>query len=268
MKGFVYKRKISSRYIDYWKKEKLDKYFLPINKEIEYDDPYFNIKKQKSISFPADIRDLVNLHKLIRKRKAFTVLEFGIGFSSIIIADALQKNKNEFEKFKDRTKIRKNNLFEVHSIDSDRFWINKTKKHFPRELRKIFHPQYSTTEISKFDGRICHMFKKLPNIIPDFIYVDGPAAYDVKGSINGISFSNIERTVMNGDLLSIEPYFTPGTYILIDGRTNSARFLKNNFQRKYIYRHNKINDTHSFELDESPLGVHNRRIMRYCGLFK
>ena len=68
MKGFTYKRKISSKYTDYWKKEKLDKYFLPVNREIEY-EPYFNIKKQKSISFPADIRDLVNLHKTILKRK-------------------------------------------------------------------------------------------------------------------------------------------------------------------------------------------------------
>ena len=36
----------------------------------------------------------------------------------------------------------------------------------------------------------------------DFIYVDGPATHDVKGKINGVSFSNVERTVMNGDLLT------------------------------------------------------------------
>ena len=90
----------------------------------------------------------------------------------------------------------------------------------------------------------------------------------MKGKINGVSFSNVERTVMNGDLLTIEPYFTPGTYILIDGRTNSARFLKNNFQRNYKYKHNLRNDTHSFELKESPLGIYNKRILQYCGLLK
>ena len=73
--------------------------------------PYFNVKKHK-IPFYPDVVDLVNLHKLIRKRKVFTVLEFGVGFSSLIISDALQKNKNDFEKLKIKPKIRKENMFE------------------------------------------------------------------------------------------------------------------------------------------------------------
>ena len=108
----------------------------------------------------------------------------------------------------------------------------------------------------------------MPNIIPDFIYVDGPAAYDVKGKIRGIAFNKMERTVMNGDLLSIEPFFTPGTFILIDGRTNMARFLRNNFQRSYRYFHNVNNDTHEFELIEPVLGIYNKRMLDYCKLIK
>ena len=267
MEQFKYEKRLSDIYLKYWKKEKLDKYFLPINKKISY-DPYFAVTKQTTIQFPPEIKDLVNLHKLIRKRKVFTVLEFGIGFSSIVIADALLKNKNDFERLRDKPKIRKNNTFEIHSVDADRFWINKIKKQFPVKLKNSFHVHYSQLEMSKIDGRICHLFKDLPNVIPDFIYVDGPATYDVKGKMNGVSFSNVERTVMNGDLLTIEPYFTPGTYILVDGRTNTARFLKNNFQRNYKYKHNFRNDTHSFELKEPPLGIYNKRMLRYCGLLK
>jgi hypothetical protein len=159
----------------------------------------------------------------------FTVLEFGVVYSLLIIADALLKNKNDFEKLKIKPGIRKENIFELHSLDANKFWINKFVKQIPKEFRKTIHVQYSSVSISEFNKRIYHFFNKLPNIIPDFIYVDGPAAYDVKGKIRGISFNKIERTVMNGDLLSIEPFFTPVIFILIDGRTNMARFLKNNF---------------------------------------
>lgn len=267
MESYSYVEKIPKHFFKYWKKEKLDKYFIPVSKKINY-SPFFNVKKQKDISFPPVIIDLVNLHKLIRKRKVFTILEFGIGYSSIIMADALLKNKNDYEKLKTKPKIRKENMFELHSLDASKFWMNKFQKKIPSKFRKIIKLHYSSAEISEFNGRICHFFKKLPNIIPDFIYVDGPAAYDVKGEIRGISFDKMERTVMNGDLLSIEPFFTPRTFILIDGRTNSARFLKNNFQRQYKYKHNVKNDTHEFELIESPLGIYNKRILDYCQLDK
>ena len=215
-----------------------------------------------------EVIDLVNLHKLIRKRKVFTVLEFGVGYSSLVIADALLKNKNDYEKLKIKPEIRKENMFELHSVDPSKFWIDKFVKQIPKEFTKIIHVQYSSVNISEFNKRICHFFNKLPNIIPDFIYVDGPAAYDVKGKIRGIAFNKMERTVMNGDLLSIEPFFTPGTFILIDGRTNMARFLRNNFQRSYKYRHNIKNDTHEFELIEPPLGIYNKRMLDYCKLNK
>jgi hypothetical protein len=229
--------------------------------------PYFNVKKHK-IPFYPDVVDLVNLHKLIRKRKVFTVLEFGVGFSSLIISDALQKNKNDFEKLKIKPKIRKENMFELHSLDPSKYWINRFKKQIPKEFTKIIHISYSSVKISEFNKRICHFFTKMPNIVPDFIYVDGPAAYDVQGTIRGISFDKMERTVMNGDLLTIEPFFIPGIFILIDGRTNMARFLKNNFQRSYKYVHDIKNDTHQFELIEPSLGIYNTRILEYCKLNK
>lgn len=42
---------------------------------------------------PPDFEDLARLHYVVRHRKVFSVLEFGIGFSTIVIADAIQKNE-------------------------------------------------------------------------------------------------------------------------------------------------------------------------------
>lgn len=38
---------------------------------------------------PPDLVDLARLHRLIRARMSFTVLEFGIGYSTVMICDAL-----------------------------------------------------------------------------------------------------------------------------------------------------------------------------------
>jgi len=67
----------------YWEKENLDKYF-PTN------------QSEHNEAIAMDKSDLVRIHQLIRQRRCFTVLEFGVGFSTIIIADALMKNKMDW----------------------------------------------------------------------------------------------------------------------------------------------------------------------------
>jgi len=44
---------------------------------------------------------------------------------------------------------------------------------------------------------------------------------------------------MSGDLLLMESTFIPGTFILINGRTNNAGFLERNFSSKYKVKWNK-----------------------------
>ena len=125
------------------------------------------------------------------------------------------------------------------------------------KLHKIYNFQYSPVKIGTFHDRLCHYYKKIPEIIPGFIYLDGPAPKDVHGKINGLSFQHDERTVMSDDLLLMESTFLPGMFILVDGRTNNARFLKNNFQRQYAYHWDKTGDVTTFELIEPRLGKYN-----------
>lgn len=62
---------------------------------------------------------------------------------------------------------------------------------------------------------------------------------------------------MSGDILLMEPILIPGTFILIDGRTNNARFLQNNLKRKYEINWDKEGDVTTIELIEERLGRFN-----------
>ena len=210
-----------------------------------------------NIPFPPVAEDLARLHRLIRKRKAFTVLEFGSGLSTIVMADALSKNKVDFLALEEKPELRNRFMFQIFSVESDNQWIENSKSKFPKHLIEHVNFHYSEVKINTFNGKICHFYENLPDIVPDFIYIDGPNPKDVKGSVNGMTFKCDERTVMAADLLLMESILLPGTFILIDGRTNNARFLKNNFQRNFEMRWDKDGDVTSFELQEEKLGKYN-----------
>jgi hypothetical protein len=194
-----------------------------------------------------------------------TVLEFGVGYSTVVMADALAKNKADFaEEVKN---IRCLHPFKLFAVDADEHWIKEAWKRFPDHLKNTAQLSYSECYMGTFNDRFCHYFSSLPNIMPDFIYLDGPAGHQVTGMIDGSDFAeNFERTVMSGDLLRLEPTFTPGTMILVDGRTNNARFLKNNFQRQWEVKENPADDITTFELVEPPLGPINHRRLAFQGL--
>lgn len=266
--------KVDKDVYEYFLEENLDKYITDEEKvklQYEYDinDPYYTINNESKEPFPLDIYDIVRLHKLIRKRKCFTVLEFGIGYSTIFIADALLKNKRDFESLENKPNLRINNSFEVHSIDNEKEWVEYLNKKLEGEkyleLKDNIKLHYSEIKIGTFNDRICSYYEKLPDIVPDFIYLVGPSTSNIQGDINGLTFNRcIDRTVLSGDILLMEPCFEPGTFILIDGRTNNKYFLENNLQRKYDIYHNQNKDVSTLELIDDPLGKWNRNKLEYC----
>jgi len=210
-----------------------------------------------SIPFPPQPADLVRLHQLVRQRKCFTILEFGLGYSTVILADALQKNQADWENLPQTPAIRNRFMFQIFSVDTSLHWIENTKARFPCHLLERTHFQFSEVEIGLFNGQLCHYYKNLPDIVADFIYLDGPSTKDIKGNINGLSFNCEERTVMTADLLLMEPIFLPGTFIIVDGRTNNCRFLQRNFTRAYEVIWDRAGDVTTFELREERLGKYN-----------
>ena len=241
----------------YIKENGLDK-LINFQENMTHQDGVFDaVSGNLDIPRPPQTSDLVRLHALIRQRKPFTVLEFGLGYSTIIMSDALEKNQAEWESLSGKPEIRNRFMFQLFVVDASESWIAHTKDRFPEHLVSRVHFQQSNVEIGTFNGQLCHYYKNLPDIVPDFIYLDGPSPKDVQGQINGLSFQCDERTVMSGDLLLMEPIFLPGTFIIIDGRTNNARFLERNFSRNYNTNWDKAEDITTFELVEERLGKYN-----------
>ncbi|MCX6535698.1 MAG: hypothetical protein NT119_03980 [Actinobacteria bacterium] len=253
---------ITPEVIDYVKDHKLDlllnSEIMPVEKSIyESVDP--KVVAPKSPEWD----DLVRLHKIVRSRKVTTVLEFGCGYSTVIFADAIQKNQQEFGDFV-ASNLRRSNPFEVHSVDDMAKYIKITRSILPKNLKSCVKFTKSEVLMTTFGGRICTEYSNLPNICPDFIYLDAPSQDSAKGEISGISTRHPDRLPMSCDLLKIEHFLLPGTIILVDGRTANARFLRTNLQRNWLYQHDVLNDAHVFELVEAPLGRYNKAQIEFC----
>jgi hypothetical protein len=230
-----------------------------LNKKIVR-DKFYAIDMNDKIPYSAELDDLIRLHFLVTSRKVTTILEFGIGKSTKVFDHALNINENKYKSYVTNN-LRRSNKFECHSVDTSRKWIKTNKEQYQTD-RVIYH--HTKCQVSTFNGRICTMYKKLPNICPDLIYLDAPGQFSAYGNVRGISTRHPDRLPMAGDLLAIEHFLLPGTLIVVDGRTANARFLKANFQRSWRYQYFKNFDQHFFELDESPLGVWNNRQIKFA----
>lgn len=208
---------------------------------------------------PYDIKlnDLCRLHWITLSRKPVNILELGSGFSTSIFADALLILKKYYEKWAN-TNIRSDKKFHIYSIDESSYFLNLTKKRIKNKYSKFITFLYSSVDLIKYDNKFATVYNNLPNITPDLIYIDGPSVYATTKKINGFSIASANRMPMSSDVLSFEFFLKPGCIILVDGRTQNARFLKEYLKRNWKYMHNFEGDYHIFELQEEPLGKLNK----------
>lgn len=243
--------------VAYLREQGLDRYLDLSAADPAFADPYAMVRLGSLPPAPADVADLARLHRLVRSRRSFTVLEFGVGHSTVVLADALAKNRADWDGLATKPAIRNRFMFQLFTVDASEKWLEQTRTKFPEPLREHVTFHHSTVKIGTHHGMLCHFYENLPDIVPDFIYLDGPDPKDVRGSINGLSFQCDERTVMAADLLLMEPTLLPGTFIIVDGRTNNARFLARNFQRTFETVWDRDGDVTTMELVEDRLGPLN-----------
>lgn len=220
--------------------------------------------------YKPELYDLYRISELIRLNKRTTVLEFGSGWSSLIISIALMNNKKKYSN--DIKKLRRNNPFEMFSVDNEKKYCAITKKRIKnffsdKEKSKFFknniHISYSECKMTEINGFYATTYKKIPLCNPDFIYLDGPDQFKIKGVINNFTTAHMDMMPMVSDILRIEFYLTPGTIILSDGRGANVDFLKKNFKRKWLYQYDKYSDQHLFYLDAPILGEYNKKQLEF-----
>lgn len=198
---------------------------------------------------PPRLYDLYVLHREIRRAKPKVVLEFGSGFSTLIIAHALFQNAEEERAAKGE--IAKPG--KCWTLDANSAWMENTKQKIPVPLADFVDIRYCQSSVTILNGQLCHCFDKLPNINPEFVYLDGPSARDVQGTQYGLGFtleSGGHRRSISADLLLLEPALCRNFRMIIDGRYENAVFLRTNLRREYRIQYDKIHDFWTFHLIE------------------
>lgn len=213
-------------------------------------------------NYDPEIDDLYFLHKTITERKVSTVLEFGIGYSTIIMAHALSQNK-KYEKQIKQIIPRKKNLFQIHSVDSSKKYLSIWKPIFNYFYKDIIFSYQSDCKLNLINNVIVSNYNKIPNIIPDLIYLDAPELEEVKGKINNLSMISKNHFPIAADILHLEYFLQPGAFIIVDGRTTNSRFLNNNLQRDWEYKEYEKEDISTFELIEKPIGQLNKEYTNF-----
>ena len=208
--------------------------------------------------YKPELKDLYNLYNYITLNKRITILEFGSGWSSLIFSIALKELK---QKYKSQVlNLRRNNPFELFILENDLKFLNISKKRIKlfKETKPIkIHYKFSEVVMTTYRDHISTKYKNFPTCNPDFIYLDGPDQFNIRGNINNFSTRHKDLMPMSCDILRIEYFLTPGTIIVCDGRSANANFLRNNFKRNWIYNHDKFNDQHIFYLNDKSLGKYN-----------
>lgn len=222
-------------------------------------DKWSSVNPENKVPFPAELDDLIRLHFLITSRKVTKILEFGVGKSTIVFDHALSHNKKLFGDYV-ADNLRRNNSFECHSVENSKDWIESIEGKY-KTKNVFFH--HSTCRMGTFNDRVCTFYESVPNICPDFIYLDAPDQFSVSGDIRGISTRDPDRLPMSADILALEHFLLPGALIVVDGRTANARFLRANFQRDWTYQYFEDYDQHFFELNEQPLGPYNAKQIEF-----
>lgn len=236
--------------------------FLDKTSPVNFPEGY-TVDPSFSLPYPPILDELAFLHQLAVSRRVFTILEFGCGYSTEVFATALKNNHNAYLQ-KGSPELRKENKFEIHSLEESEKYKNVLKSRVNPELVSYMNIHRQNVIMSTFQGRFCTQFSELPNICPDLIYLDGPSQNAPKNTINGISTHGKDRVPMAADILFFEHFLHPGCLIVADGRDANVRFLKSNLQRNWAYTYEQSLDKHCLELVEAPLGPHNKKVIDYC----
>lgn len=210
--------------------------------------------RESSNLYEPEIDDLYFLYNLVRDKCITSILEYGSGWSTYVMAIGLYENFLDFG-LEHASKIRHPNPFKLMTIDASNKFQESALNRIDGSIVKNIIPIVATPKLTSLDGSICHQFDFIPNFAPDLVYLDGPDHDQVVGNVEGFEYKESFTQPMGIDLLMIESFLWPETIIVTDGRTANARFLATRFKRDWQIMHDPFGDRTFFRLNETPLGL-------------
>lgn len=186
--------------------------------------------------------DLAYLHKSVRRMKPKTVVEFGVGLSTLVFTHALQANLD------DQPEDEPGRLY---TVDTSQYWLDNTRQKLTDSANALVELRFSEARLTTVNGELCHVFDQLPNVVPDLIYVDGPDPATVVGEVNGLTHTverGEPRRAMSADVLLYEAGLKVGARIIVDNRKMNTRFLRRNLRRRWKFSGNKTDGRFTFAL--------------------
>jgi len=153
--------------------------------------------------------DLWFLYRLVRDRKPQLIFELGSGCSTVILAQALYDNTH-----KDGERAGR-----IISLDGKADWASVTQGTLPEHLAAQCEIRYVPAVEEDRGSDLGFHYEHLPDGTPDFLYVDGPALQPGRK----ICF----------DALYLEARFRPNFFMVVDGRYNTVRYLREHLTKTY-----------------------------------
>lgn len=207
--------------------------------------------KSGDSAIPYDVDDLYFLYCMVRQTAAVSVLEYGSGWSTLVLGRALLENRDSFGR---DFHVAHPNPFELLSVDASEFWQTVATERLPREqleLTTMFHAQ---AQLVDYQGQVASVFEGVPAFTPDLMYLDAPDPEQVVGSVFGRGAQSLNEIPNSADVLLREHSLWPESLVVTDGRTANARFLQRNLRRNWQWLHDPYGDRTVFRLEEPSLG--------------
>lgn len=218
---------------------------------------YESVDPTNFIPLPPQLSDLAVLHFLVVSRQVSKVVEFGSGYSTAVLALALIQNDSIHRDWVESNR-RLQDPFTLTTVDESADWLEITLQRINESFRDAVRPMHSQVEMVEFCGRYATRYSSFSDVVADLVVIDGPSQYAPSTEGNSFHTGKPHLMPMAADVLPVEHFFEPGSILFVDGRTSNARFLRQNLQRNWAYRHFSIAEFHIFELQEEPLGKINK----------
>jgi len=144
-----------------------------------------------------DYKDLRVIYDLIRSRKPEVVFEYGSGYSTLVIAKALELN----------------NHGHLYSMESETYWRDKVAEQLERQIKSPIYTIAHSPTLKHYDKETHGwLYTRHPNFVcPNLIYLDGPALTDDRK----VTFLPVMREGCTDDFA-----------LLIDGRHDTVEWYK------------------------------------------